>query len=173
MKHHTRYHDKEWTEANVKLAAEIQRVMLERDLLAGAIADGAVRAGIISSPVGLDGQQLLMLCDDLASAALCATENAASVAIEAASSDLERSMEASSQSESSTADSAGQHVLRGWISGSSSTGLARLLALGVKPGPVGQDPGLPETSTWYNCEVSPQAFEKLHELWGEFIWGLE
>lgn len=64
-------------------------------------------------------------------------------------------------------------TLRGWISGPATTGLAALLEMGIKVGPVSHDPQMPNVNTWNACEVSGAAFELLHERWGEFIWGLD
>ncbi len=43
-------------------------VKAERDALAKAIRDAAVKAGICRADVALTGPQLLMLCDDMATA---------------------------------------------------------------------------------------------------------
>ncbi len=47
----------------------IEQVKRERDLLAEAIRNAAVDAGIISPDVSLTGPMLLLLCDDLATLA--------------------------------------------------------------------------------------------------------
>lgn len=48
--------------------ASLSELKAERDALAKAIRDAAVKAGICRADVALTGPQLLMLCDDMATA---------------------------------------------------------------------------------------------------------
>jgi hypothetical protein len=57
----------------VRVAIEVER---ERDLLANAIRSAAVKAGIVDPDAPLTGPQLLMLCDNLATAPQASAEGA-------------------------------------------------------------------------------------------------
>jgi hypothetical protein len=48
------------------LLEEVERLRAERDILGEAIAQEAIKAGIIDGSTPLTGPQLLMLCEDLA-----------------------------------------------------------------------------------------------------------
>lgn len=51
---------------NEKQAERIRELETERDALAKAIADAAIKVGIINADTPLTGPHLLMLCDDMA-----------------------------------------------------------------------------------------------------------
>jgi hypothetical protein len=53
----------------------------ERDMLANAIRDAAVKAGICRDDVSLTGPHLLMLCDDLATAAPAGSGEAVAIKV--------------------------------------------------------------------------------------------
>jgi hypothetical protein len=54
------------------LLARLDRSEVERNALAVGIGEAAIKAGIILANTSLTGPQLLMLCDNLADAALAA-----------------------------------------------------------------------------------------------------
>lgn len=58
------------------MSDELKRITHERDTLAAAIRDAAVKAGIARADARLAGPLLVMLCDDLASVALAEADGA-------------------------------------------------------------------------------------------------